>query len=78
MLMSIPVIAASGFVLSIDVAQQANWELLYNATIAAAFAFVAALLALVLMMRLLASINFTPYVIYRIVLGIALLVWVYT
>jgi undecaprenyl-diphosphatase len=36
------------------------------------------LLALVLMMRLLASINFTPYVIYRIVLGIALLVWVYT
>ena len=78
MLMSIPVIAASGFVLSIDVVQQANWALLYNATIAAAFAFVAALLALVLMMRLLASISFTPYVIYRIVLGIALLVWVYT
>ena len=78
MLMSIPVIAASGFVLSIDVVQQANWELLYNATIAAAFAFVTALLALVLMMRLLASISFTPYVIYRIVLGIALLVWVYT
>jgi len=77
MLMSIPVIAASGLVLSIDVVQQANWALLHHAIIAAAFAFLAALLALVLMMRLLASISFTPYVIYRIILGIALLVWAY-
>ena len=35
----------------------------------------AALLALVLMMRLLRSVSFTPYVIYRVVLG-AVLIWI--
>ncbi|MEO0548259.1 MAG: undecaprenyl-diphosphatase, partial [Pseudomonadota bacterium] len=44
---------------------------------AAAFAFLAALLALVIMMRLLRSISFTPYVIYRVALGIGLLIWAY-
>jgi undecaprenyl-diphosphatase len=32
-------------------------------------AFVAALLALILMMRLLKTVSFTPYVIYRVILG---------
>mmetsp|Transcript_27051 Transcript_27051/g.49175 ORF Transcript_27051/g.49175 Transcript_27051/m.49175 type:complete len:157 (+) Transcript_27051:3227-3697(+) len=77
MLMSIPVIAASGLVLSVDVIGDANWALMRDASIAAAFAFVAALAALTLMMRLLRSVSFTPYVIYRVVLGIALLVWAY-
>lgn len=78
MLMSIPVIAASGVLLGADVVQEADWALLQNATIAALFAFLAALLALVLMMRLLRSISFTPYVIYRVILGIGLLIWAYT
>jgi undecaprenyl-diphosphatase len=78
MLMSIPVIIASGAVLSLDVVGQANWALAQQASIAAAFAFVAALGALVLMMRLLRSISFTPYVIYRVILGIGLLIWAYT
>lgn len=78
MLMSIPVIIASGVVLSIDVVQEANWALMWNATIAAFFAFLAALAALVLMMRLLRSVSFTPYVIYRVLLGIGLLVWAYS
>ncbi len=78
MLMSIPVIAASGAVLSIDVVQDANWALMRAATIAAFFAFLAALLALVLMMRLLRSMSFTPYVIYRVILGIGLLIWTYS
>lgn len=77
MLMSIPVIMASGVVLSIDVVQEANWALLWNAAIAAFFAFLAALAALVLMMRLLRSVSFTPYVIYRVILGIGLLIWAY-
>lgn len=76
--MSIPVIAASGAVLSIDVVQDANWALMRAATIAAFFAFLAALLALVLMMRLLRSVSFTPYVIYRVILGIGLLIWAYS
>jgi uncharacterized membrane protein len=36
-------------------------------------AFVAALLALILMMRLLKTVSFTPYVIYRVILGVVLL-----
>ena len=73
MLMSIPVILASGAVLSLDVIGQANWALARDASIAAAFAFVAALCALALMMRLLRSVSFTPYVIYRVILGLGLL-----
>lgn len=78
MLMSIPVIIASGAVLSLDVIGQADWALARDASIAAVFAFVAALGALTLMMRLLHSVSFTPYVIYRVILGAGLLIWVYT
>lgn len=77
MLMSIPIIVASGAVLSLDVIGQTNWDLARNASIAAAFAFFAALLALKLMFRLLKSVSFTPYVIYRVFLGLALLTWAY-
>ena len=78
MLMSIPTILASGALLSLDVIGQADAQLARDASIAAGFAFVAALLALFLMMRLLRSVNFTPYVIYRILLGAALLVYAYS
>ncbi|RYH09961.1 undecaprenyl-diphosphate phosphatase [Tropicimonas sp. IMCC6043] len=75
MLMSIPTILASGTLLGLDVVAHGEMALLRDAAIAAAFAFVAALLALSLMMRLLRSISFTPYVIYRCVLGVVLL-WI--
>ncbi|MEL7097618.1 MAG: undecaprenyl-diphosphate phosphatase [Pseudomonadota bacterium] len=77
MLMSIPTILASGALLSLDVVGQANWALLRDGAIAAVFAFVCALAALVLMMRLLRTISFTPYVIYRCALGLGLLIWAY-
>lgn len=73
MLMSIPTIAASGILLGADAAVAADLAALRDGAIAAAFAFLAALLALVVMMRLLKSISFTPYVIYRVVLGVILL-----
>jgi undecaprenyl-diphosphatase len=44
---------------------------------AAALAFVCALIAVVLMMGWLRRANFTPFVIYRVIAGIAILVWVY-
>lgn len=78
MLMSIPTIAASGLLLGVDVVQQADWSIARDGLIAAAFAFVAALLALTLMMRLLRSVSFTPYVIYRIIFGAGLLIWAYS
>ena len=75
MLMSIPTILASGALLSLDVIGTADWALARDASIAAVFAFVAALFALAIMMRLLRSVSFTPYVIYRVILGVILL-WV--
>lgn len=77
MLMSIPTIIASGLLLGAEVIGDADWALLRDAILGAAFAFVAALVALVLMMRLLKSVSFTPYVIYRIALGLLLLWWGY-
>jgi undecaprenyl-diphosphatase len=78
MLMSIPTIIASGVLLSVDVVRQADTQLAKDGAIAAVFAFVSALLALSLMMRLLRSVSFTPYVIYRVILGIVLLVIAYS
>ncbi len=78
MLMSVPTIIASGVLLGGEAAMQADLGLLRDGAIAAAFAFVAALLALSLMMRLLRSLSFTPYVVYRLILGVTLLTIAYT
>ena len=78
MLMSIPVILASGLVLGVEVAADANADLARDGAIAAGFAFVSAFAALTIMMRLLRSVSFTPYVIYRIVFGLILLGIAYT
>jgi len=78
MLMSIPTILASGVVLGADVVVRADAAAARDAAIAAVFAFIAALLALGVMMRLLRSISFTPYVLYRVVLGVILLVIAYS
>lgn len=78
MLMSIPTILASGTLLGIEVVATADAQAAKDGAIAAAFAFVAALAALTLMMRLLKSVSFTPYVIYRVVLGVILLWYAYS
>ena len=78
MLMSIPTIMASGLLLGVEAASEADWAVLRDGAIAAAMAFGAAPLALSLMMRLLKSVSFTPYVVYRVILGIVLLVIAYT
>ncbi|MGR3514633.1 MAG: undecaprenyl-diphosphate phosphatase [Paracoccaceae bacterium] len=77
MLMSIPTIIASGTLIGIDVAASMDAAAARDSAIAAAFAFLAALGALHFMMRLLKSVSFTPYVIYRVVLGIVLLAIAY-
>ncbi|MGR3455536.1 undecaprenyl-diphosphate phosphatase [Pseudooceanicola sp.] len=77
MLMSIPTIIASASLLSLDVIAEGNSALAWEALIAAIFAFLSALLALALLMRLLRTISYTPFVIYRVILGIGLLAWAY-
>ena len=75
MLMSIPIILASGLLLGGEVIATADARAARDGAIAAVLAFISALLALTLMMRLLRSVSFTPYVIYRCVLGVILL-WI--
>lgn len=78
MLISIPTILASGLFLTLEVIADADMAALRDGAIAAAFAFIAALFALALMMRLLKTVSFTPYVIYRVGLGLILLWIAYT
>ena len=78
MLMSIPTIIASGVFLGGKVMMSADIALLRDCAIAAVLAFIAALLALSLMMRLLKSVSYTPYVLYRIALGGILLFFAYS
>lgn len=78
MLMSIPTIIASGALLGLDLLDTPQPGLLRDIAIVAALSCAAALLALTLMMRLLRSVSFTPYVIYRVVLGVVLLVIAYS
>lgn len=79
MLMSIPTILAGGALLSLQIIKGGNVDttLLKFAAIAAGASFIAALLALSLMMKFLKSADFTPYVIYRIILGVVLLALVW-
>ena len=77
MLMSIPTILAAGALEGAEVIGQADADLLRDGAIGAALAFGSALAALALMMRLLRSTSFLPYVVYRVALGLGLLVWVY-
>ncbi|MEM8632016.1 MAG: undecaprenyl-diphosphate phosphatase [Pseudomonadota bacterium] len=78
MLMSIPTILASGAVLAVKAAGEGDLIAIRDLVIAAGFAFLAALLALSLMMRLLNTVSYTPYVIYRVILGVILLWIAYT
>jgi len=78
MLMSIPTIIAAGTLAGFEVATTANVQAAKDGAIAAILAFFAALLSLSLMMRLLKSVSFTPYVIYRVILGVVLLWIAYT
>jgi undecaprenyl-diphosphatase len=78
MLMSIPTIIASGALMGIDVIRIADWQAARDGAIAAFISFFAAWAALVFMMKLLRTVSFTPYVIYRLALGGVLLVIAYT
>ncbi len=76
MLMSIPTIIASAALLSLDVIGTPG--VMNEIIIVAGMSFMAALAALVLMMKLLQSVSYTPYVVYRVILGLILLFIAYT
>ena len=77
MLMSIPTILASGSLEIIDVWHKVDFNHFNDAIIVICLSFIFAFLTLTIMMQLLNSISFTPYVIYRILLGVLLLAIAY-
>lgn len=78
MLMSIPTTLCTGAVLAVDMTRvDTLGPFLAEAAIASLFAFAAAYAALALMMRFLSKVSFTPYVIYRVILGVVLLAIAY-
>jgi undecaprenyl-diphosphatase len=78
MLLAIVAIAGAGTLSVIDLLQAGNASLSFSALIAAVLAFVSGWVAISLMMRWLQKFNFTPFVIYRVLLAVALLVGLYS
>ncbi len=78
MLMSIPTILAAGLVTGAGVVGDMDGAAARDAGIAAVLAFLSALASLWVMMRFLNAVSFTPYVIYRVILGVVLLWIAYT
>ncbi len=77
MLLSIPVIVAAGADRGIELYQTADPQLVSGVLAAAAVAFGAALAAIGVLMRWLERASFTPLVVYRLALGVVLIVAVY-
>ncbi len=77
MLLSIPTILAAGTLNGLEIYKSGNVRLGLDAVIAGGLSLVAALLAIVLLMRWLQSASFTPFVIYRVGLGLVLLFYAY-
>ncbi|MBT4710246.1 MAG: undecaprenyl-diphosphate phosphatase, partial [Alphaproteobacteria bacterium] len=77
MLLALPVILAAGGWDAYSIYREGNWQLGVDAILAAAVAFAVAFGAIVFLMKWLETATFTPFVIYRVVVGGALLYWIY-
>jgi len=73
MLLSIPVILGAGGLKGYELWQQGNVALSADALVAAGMAFVAALITIALLMAWLRRATFTPFAIYRVILGAGLI-----
>lgn len=73
MLLSIPTIMGAGVLATVDLVKAGDATVTTDALIGGAMAFVSALVAISLMMGWLRTRSYTPFVIYRVVLGVALL-----
>jgi undecaprenyl-diphosphatase len=76
-LLSIPAIVAAGLYEGLKLVQTGNGAALSGAGLALIFSAVTGLAAIAFLMRWLRRSSFAPFVIYRLILGIGLLVWLY-
>jgi undecaprenyl-diphosphatase len=77
LLLAIPAILGAGTLAGYDLYESGNVALGREALVGAVLSFGVALLAIVLMIGWLRRASFTPFVVYRILLGAGLLWWVY-
>lgn len=75
MLLAIPSISALGLFAGIDLVRDGAQAEMAGALIVAVLSFFSALAAIAFLMRLTQKISFTPFVVYRIVFGIILLIF---
>ncbi len=78
MFLAMVAISGAGALISLSLIKDGNLELGLNALIAAIFAFISGIIAIHLMMKFLEKSTFTVFAIYRIILGGALLIMLYT
>ena len=77
-LLGVPAILASAVPSGVALYNRGDATVGLDAALAALLAFTVAVAAIAAMMRWLQRASFTPFVVYRLLLGIAILVWVYT
>ena len=77
MLLAIPTILAAGTLSAYELWQKGDAGLISDAVSAVGYSFVFSLLAIFVMMQWLKKWSFLPFVIYRVALGIALLLYAY-
>lgn len=76
MLLSIPTILGAGVATSAEVYQAGDMALGLDMMVAALLSLLAALGAIHIFMKMMTHMTLTPFVIYRLVLGVLLLAWV--
>jgi len=77
LLLAIPAIIAAGTLEAIRLYEMGDVALTQDAIVAAGLAFLSAMAAIALLMKWLRRASFTPFVLYRVVLGAGLLAFVY-
>lgn len=75
MLLAIPTILALGAFAGIEIAREGAGADMLSALIVAVLSFICAFAAIAVLMRLTRTISFTPFVIYRVIFGVLLLVF---
>ena len=78
MLLSIPAIIAAGSAATLDLLESGSEQVVFEAVTAGVMAFVAAFASMILLIKWLRRATFAPFVIYRAVLAVVILTWVYS
>ncbi len=76
-LISLPVTFGAGLLGVYEIVKLGHYGELHDAALAAVGAFLSSLIAVAFLMNWLRTASFLPFVVYRILLGIALLIWIY-